>query len=103
MNKTLLVIATVTPLFSGAVFAGSGKTSQQVNPEISFNELDFNRNGLIGPGEAVSAASLDRNFEAVDINDDNAISRAEFSAFESAIESEPPHGQRHGSPQQPTM
>jgi hypothetical protein len=54
--------------------------------QLSFDELDLNRDGSINALEALRAYELTRAWGRADSNRDGLIERAEFSAFEQSLE-----------------
>jgi sporulation protein YlmC with PRC-barrel domain len=70
-------------------------------PQVSFQQLDVNNDGVISQEEAQQDQQLSNNWEQADQNADNQIDRAEFSAFEQQMgapgQEQPPQTQPGGT------
>jgi outer membrane protein OmpA-like peptidoglycan-associated protein len=63
------------------------ETAMREQPEgggefASFSELDKDHNGYLSKDETQDVKNLNKDFSQFDANDDNQLSRSEFSAFE---------------------
>lgn len=62
---------------SGAMGSGSGGTT--IGSEVTFEQLDTNRDGAISVTEADAAPALARGFSSLDANRDGKLTPAEFA------------------------
>ena len=66
----------------GSIAITSALASVVLAEEATFTVLDANSDSFISMEEADKNAMLRENWDAVDVNKDGMIERAEFSAFE---------------------
>lgn len=82
MMKKQLATALTLIAVTGIAWAESGN--------VSFQNLDANRDGQISLDEAKKSSTVSKNFSQVDINNDGKLDAAEFAALENApMESTP--------------
>jgi hypothetical protein len=86
MMKKQLVSALTLIAVSGFAWAGSGN--------VSFQDLDVNRDGQISIQEAKKSSEVSKNFSQVDANKDGKLNAAEFAALETTPMESAPAGAR---------
>ena len=91
-TTALSSLCLAAPLGSGDSMSGAGQQSQSSDVAV-FSALDRDRSGSINEEEAKLETSLSENFDTVDRNSDGEVSKNEYLARNSAIESSMEEGE----------